>query len=358
MENLKEEFMGIALKTAQEAKNISYPNPMVGAILLKDGEIIGKGTTQEAGRNHAEISAIDDVKKNFPLGWGKKIKDSSLYVTLEPCSKTGRTPPCSEEIVKNKIKEVFIGSLDPSQNGMKKLEALDLKVESGILKKETDKHHRGFLTRINTKKPFVKCKIACSIDGGMALKNGESKWITSKASRNDAHQVRHESDAILTGIGTVLSDDPKMTVRHINTEKQPIVCVLDTELRLNGREEIFNRETNSYIFSKRDNKKINNQRVRVKTVDIKDGALNLKQILEILAEEGVSELMIEAGPKLVASFINEDLIDEYIFYLAPKVMGKNKISFLDFNKNLNNIALQFTKTAVLDCDLKIIARRT
>ena len=353
MEDQRKEFMGIALKLAKEAKDISFPNPMVGAVLVKNNEIIGKGNTKEPGNNHAEISAINDAKKNFPSSSEEKIKGSSLYVTLEPCSKQGRTPACTEEIIKNSIKEVIIGSSDPSQDGLKVLSNAGIKTQIGVLKDQTDDHHKGFLSRVERKRPYVRCKIACSLDGGVAFLNGESKWITSEKSRIDSHDLRKKSDAIITGIGTVIADDPKMTVRSKEVKKQPIVCVLDTKLKSKGTEKIYQRDSESFIFTKTNHKTINNKNIKIVEIDSKEGDINLRDTLEYLAKEGISELMLESGPSLVSSFIKENLIDEFIFYIAPKLMGKNKYKFLDLTPEIKELELKVIETQYIGNDLKL-----
>ena len=356
MKDRRKEFMEIALKLAKEAKDISFPNPMVGAILVKNNKIIGRGNTKEPGEDHAEKSAINDAKRNFPSSSEKKIKDSTLYVTLEPCSKRGRTPPCTEEIIKHSIKEVIIGSEDPSQDGVTVLSEAGIKTQIGILKDKTDDHHKGFLSRLKRNRPFIRCKIACTLDAGVAFLNGESKWITSEESRIDSHNLRSKSDAILTGIGTVIADNPSMTVRYNEVNKQPIICVLDTKLKSKGTEKIYKRESESFIFTKENHKNLENKDIKIVEISLEKEGLNLINILDYLAKEGVSEMMLESGPALVSSFIKKNLIDEYTFYIAPKIMGKNKISYLNLKEEIKELKLEVIETKHIGNDLKLVAR--
>ena len=202
-----------ALSVAEKARYIASPNPMVGAVIVKDNQIIGTGFTHKPGWDHAEIDAIKNVYKKFKNEASPKLNNSSIYVTLEPCSKQGRTPACTRAIIEEGIKEIYIGSKDPLQKGIEELKKAGLTVKSGLLEDKCNEFNRGFFSRIERQRPFVTCKIACSEDGGIGLATGGDKWITSKKSREDVHKLRAASDAILTGVGTVLADNPRLTVR-------------------------------------------------------------------------------------------------------------------------------------------------
>lgn len=354
-----------ALYIAQQALYIASPNPMVGAVIVKDGEVIGEGYTHSPGQDHAEVDAIKCVKKRFKDSAKEKLSGSNLYVTLEPCSKKGRTPACIKEIVEAGIEKVFIATEDPSQEGISSLRKAGIETKVGLYKEKAQELNKGFFMRIKENRPYVRCKIACSLDGGIALSNGESKWITSSESRLDVHKLRAASDAILTGIGTVLTDNPRMTVRiNIrkinNLIKQPKRYVVDSQLKLNGNENLIvdNFETTIFCNKKRIVPYLNPS-IKILEAPGKLNKVSLQKVMDHLNEEMCNYLMIESGPKLITSLIEQQLIDEFIFYIAPKLLGKNKIHFTQIESslaNLGTIRLEIQEIKRSGPDFKLVAK--
>lgn len=354
-----------ALSVAEKARYLASPNPMVGAVIVKDNKIIGTGFTHKTGKDHAEIDAIKNVYTKFKDKAATSLKNSSIYVTLEPCSEKGRTPPCTKSIIKEGIKEVYIGCNDPSQKGIEELKKAGLKVKSGLLEKECIELNRGFFSRINRNRPFVICKIACSLDGGIGLKTGGNKWITSKESRADVHKLRASSDAILTGIGTVLADNPQLTVRNKEFKRlgkgiHPKRYVLDSKLRLKGNENLLTDGVDTTIFCHK-LKKVGYQNSHVKIVEAsgKSKRVSLRKVMDYLNKEKCNYLMVEAGSKINTSFIASKLIDELIFYIAPTTLGKNKINFSEFESSFSNIGtihLELKEINEIGPDIKLVTK--
>ncbi len=354
MGSLHQEHMLSALSVAEKARYIASPNPMVGAVIVKDNKIIGSGFTHKPGCDHAEIDAIKDVHKKFKNEARQKLKNSSIYVTLEPCSKQGRTPACTQAIIEEGIQEIYIGSKDPLQTGIEELKKSGLKVTSGLLEDKCTEFNRGFFSRIERKRPFVTCKIACSADGGIGLTTGGDKWITSKKSREDVHKLRADSDAILTGVGTVLADNPRLTVRDKSLSKlegeiHPKRYVLDSSLRMKGNEHLLTDGLGVTIFCN-DLKKVSYDKPPIKIVEAagKSQRVSLRKVMDYLNKEECNTLMIEAGSKVNTSFIASKLVDEIIFYIAPIELGKDKINFSEFESS-------FSKIGTIDLELKEIS---
>ena len=364
MSDIHEKYMQRALIVAENAKYICSPNPMVGAVIVKNKKIIGEGFTHQPGKDHAEIDAIKDVKSKFKENSCSQLKGSSLYVTLEPCSKKGRTPPCTKEIIKAGIGKIFIASKDPMQSGLEELIKAGIKVETGICEKESNQQNRGFFSRINRSRPFITCKIACSVDGGIGTIKGEDKWITSKESRKDVHYLRAQSDAILTGIGTVIADNPQLNVRvkelkDLKVDLDPKRYVLDSNLRLKGNEVLLKDGGKTTVFCKQA-KNIKDLSPSVNIIEIPGNSkrVPIKNVLSFLNKENCNNLMIEAGKEINSSFINSKLIDEFIFYIAPKILGKDKINFSDFDcsfSNIGTIQLQINDIEEIGKDFKVTA---
>ena len=358
---LPKEHMQHALELAKRGIFSTTPNPMVGCIIVKNNQVIGKGWHIKAGHNHAEINALEDVKNNHGSASEELLLGSEVYVTLEPCSTTGRTPPCSEALIKAGVKKVYIAQEDTSQEGLESLRNANIEVEVGLLNDKAIRLNTGFFTRINEGRPFITCKIACSLDGGVALHNGESKWITCEESRKNAHQIRASSDAILTGIGTVLADDPSLTARidneeFINLNKQPLRCVVDSNLRMNGKEKILTDGHPTIIFTNRSEKKFKDQNVNTIAKPGDDNKVSLKDLTQHLGQMGINNLMLEAGPILVDAMIAANLIDRFIFYIAPKILGSGKLNFSKLEgsiKNLGTIELKIEEVDTIGEDLRL-----
>ena len=354
MKDLHQEHMLSALSVSEKARYVASPNPMVGAVIVKDNRIIGSGFTHKPGSDHAEIDAIKDVYKKFKNEASQKLNNSSIYVTLEPCSKQGRTPACTRAIIEEGIKEIYIGSKDPLQKGIEELKKAGLTVKSGLLEDKCNEFNRGFFSRIERQRPFVVCKIACSEDGGIGLTTGGHKWITSKKSREDVHKLRASSDAILTGVGTVLADNPRLTVRDkalskLEGEIHPRRYVLDSSLRMKGNEHLLTDGLGTTIFCN-DLKKVSYNKPPIKIIEAASESkrVSLQKVMDYLNKEECNTLMIEAGSKINTSFIASKLIDEIIFYIAPVKLGKDRINFSEFESS-------FSKIGTIDLELKEIS---
>lgn len=314
-----------AIQLAKKGWYTTRPNPRVGCVLVKDDKVIGRGWHQQAGQAHAEINALDDANG--------QAEGATAYVTLEPCSHFGKTPPCCDALIQAKVKRVVVAMLDPnplvSGQGIKRLKEAGIEVVSGVLEKEAFALNRGFIKRMTDNRPFIRCKMAASLDGQTALSSGDSKWITSTEARQDVQRLRAESCAILTGIGTVLADDPSMTVRDnkFNLISPPARIILDSQLKISTSAKILNGAGQVYVFTSEDQlgldkaKQLQQQGISLYGVDTQPLGLDLQQILSKLAELQFNEVLLETGKTLAGSMLSAALVDELIIYLAPKLMG-------------------------------------
>ncbi|WP_313904117.1 bifunctional diaminohydroxyphosphoribosylaminopyrimidine deaminase/5-amino-6-(5-phosphoribosylamino)uracil reductase RibD [Thalassotalea sp. PS06] len=333
------QYMQRAIELAKKGEYTTSPNPMVGCVLVKDGTVVGEGWHQKAGLGHAEVNALAIA--------GSNASQSTAYVTLEPCSHFGRTPPCSKALIEAGVKEVVIAMQDPnpqvSGRGIRMLEEAGIKTKVGLLEASARQVNVGFIKRMETGIPRVICKLASSLDGKIAMKSGESKWITSAESREDVQRLRARSCAVISGADTVITDDARLTVRYqqlgfaqqaIKTEyfRQPIRIVIDSQYRLHPDLALFNEP--SPIILIRINGKTQQEptwqdNVSVVEVDAAaNGKVDLAKMLEQLASHGVNNLLVEAGGKLASAFIQAQLVDELWLYQAPKLMGAEAISLL------------------------------
>ena len=324
------QFMHRALALAQEALYITSPNPRVGCVLINSaGVVIGEGHTQRVGEAHAEIVALAQAKlRGIPTNGG------TGFVTLEPCSHTGRTPPCTDALINAGIKRLVVSLMDPnplvSGNGFERLRASGIQVDVGLGEETSRLLNAGFIKRMTKGLPFVRLKIASSLDGGTALHNGKSQWITGPKAREHAHTWRARSCAILSGIGTVLSDDPSLNVRLIPTSRQPKLVLVDTNLDTPPNAALFKEKREVIIYCAHQNPdkvKILNQLGATvvqmpKTSD--PNHVDLKNMLRDLGKREINELHVEAGAGLNSSFIQANLVDEFLIYLAPLILGDAK----------------------------------
>ncbi|NIP29417.1 MAG: bifunctional diaminohydroxyphosphoribosylaminopyrimidine deaminase/5-amino-6-(5-phosphoribosylamino)uracil reductase RibD, partial [Candidatus Dadabacteria bacterium] len=340
MASLKDiEFMKKALKLAKLGEGNTSPNPMVGAVVVKKGEIIGRGYHRKAGLPHAEIEAFNDA-----VNKGHILKGSTLYVTLEPCCHLDkRTPPCTEAIMHEGIRKVFVGTLDPnpkvSGNGVDYLKGKGIKVESGILEEDCRNINEFFNSYIVNKIPFVVLKMASTIDGKIASKTGDSKWIGSPEQRKIAHELRSKVDGVLVGINTVLKDDPQLNVRISKKNiTQPVPIVLDSKLRIPLNSNIFKIHDKSIIVTTSENRskvrKLENVgAVVLKVRSNKEGMISIKDLLRRLGKMEFSSILIEGGSQVGASFLKQKLVDKVNFFISPRIIGGDGISMIgDLNK--------------------------
>ena len=369
-------YMEIAIKLAERGKGGTNPNPMVGAIIVKDGKIISSGYHRQAGLNHAEIEAINNASQS--------LESSTMYTTLEPCTSQGKTPPCVNEIVKHKLKEIIIGCIDPNPKvngrGIEFLKKAEIKVKSGLLKNKIEQQNEVFFKQIKTGIPFICCKIASSIDGKLAAKSSDSRWITSERSRMQVQDLRKEYGCILTGINTVLNDNPylfprkniKYSYKNYGSQKFYRV-ILDSNLRINLDSNIvktsnlvktivFIEDKNKSKFTGKIKKlKENNIDVLPVNKDIVEPAgLDILKILKILYKKyEITSILLECGPALITSFLKRNLIDKFIFYFAPKIIGGdsdyNMFTDLGINKIKDSINLRFENIKRIGSDIVITA---
>jgi diaminohydroxyphosphoribosylaminopyrimidine deaminase/5-amino-6-(5-phosphoribosylamino)uracil reductase len=321
-------FMKLAMGLALKAKGRTSPNPSVGALVVKDGRIIGRGYHKKAGLSHAEVIALDEA--------GRRAKGSSLYVTLEPCAHFGRTPPCVDRIIKAQVKEVIVGMIDPNPinngKGIKILKQHSIKVHAGFLEEELSRINEAFIKYITKRIPFVTVKVAESLDGKIATKTGDSKWITSDRSRGYAHRLRSDYDAIMVGVNTILRDNPKLDAWF--SDRQPIKVILDSQLSTHSQAQVFSRNAEVIIVTlpispgqETENRRILSEKAKILEVKGKAGQINLKDMMNKLAQAGITNILVEGGGMLIGSLFDEGLVDRVLFFISPKVIGgKDAIS--------------------------------
>jgi diaminohydroxyphosphoribosylaminopyrimidine deaminase/5-amino-6-(5-phosphoribosylamino)uracil reductase len=312
-------YMELTLKIAEKGKGFVSPNPLVGCIIVKRGKIVGRGYHKHYGGEHAEINAIKNA--------GKKVANSTMYINIEPCSHWGKTPPCTEKIVEAGVREVVIGMHDPNPlvEGFKELKFRGIKTKIGILEEQAKKLNEVYIKYMKTKRPFVILKVAMSMDGKIATKTGDSKYITGREARRYIHQLRSELDAVMVGINTVLKDNPRLTPR-LAKGKDPIKIVVDTELRMPMKCNLMKQPSKLIIATtkKASKAKINKfyQRgVNVIVLNSKRGMVDLKELMKELGKKEITSVMIEGGAELNSSAIKDKVADKLLIFTAPKLVG-------------------------------------
>lgn len=314
-------WMARALQLARKGLYTTDPNPRVGCVLVRDGQVVGEGWHERAGQPHAEARAIAAA--------GAAARGATAFVTLEPCNHFGRTPPCSDALVSAGVARVVYALDDPNPEvagqGAARLRAHAIEVECGLMAEEAEVLNAGYLKRRRTGMPFVRVKLAASLDGRTALASGESRWITSTAARTDAQYGRARSSVILTGVGTILADDPALNVRIPESDRQPLRVVLDSQLRTPSDSRVINREGSVLVIGAQDHagrrESLQRQGVEVAIVPGPGGRPDLPAVLSLLAARGANEVWVEAGAMLAGAFINAGLYDELVIYLAPTLLG-------------------------------------
>ena len=320
--------MAHALRLAERGVYTTQPNPRVGCVIAHGDEVIGTGFHQRAGEPHAEVHALREA--------GVRARGATAYVTLEPCAHHGRTPPCADALVAAGVARVVIAAEDPfpqvAGRGIDRLRAAGIATETGLLRERARELNCGFLSRLERGRPFVRVKLAMSLDGRTALANGESKWITGEAARRDVQRWRARSSAILTGSGTVLADDPRLTVRLPQDEAfmPPLRVVLDRQLRTPAGSQVLDGGAPTLVLHGAAATCADDGFARVErmTVPTRDNLLDLRAVLALLAGRGCNEVQVEAGPALCGALFAAGLVDELLLYIAPLLLGDSALPLL------------------------------
>lgn len=354
--------MALALAWAAKGMFITAPNPRIGCVIVKDGVVIGAGHTQPAGQAHAEIQALRDAAAR-----GNDVRGATAYVTLEPCSHHGRTPPCSDALVAAGLGRVVAAMVDPNPlvagRGLAQLAAAGIDVASSLMAREAHELNIGFFSRMQRGRPWVRLKTAASLDGTTALDNGESQWITGPEARADGHAWRARASAILTGIGTVKADNPQLTVRGIDLPRQPRRIIVDSRLDIDLSAAILQGDPCWIVAASPDPAKMDALKSvghEVILLPNAAGKVDLAALMLELGRREINELHIEAGGKLNASLVREGCVDELLVYLAPSLIGPGQgmfalpaLAHLDQKRSLT-----FHAVSQVGPDLRILARFT
>jgi len=315
------EFMARALTLARRGFYTTDPNPRVGCVLVKDGEIVGEGWHERAGEPHAEVNALTQA--------GDKARGATAYVTLEPCCHTGRTPPCTDALIAAGVSRVVAAMQDPNPlvagQGLNALAGAGIQAENGLLRPQAEVINPGFISRMRDKRPYVRVKLAVSIDGKTAMANGESKWITGEAARADVQRLRARSSAILTGSGTVLSDDPSLNVRDMDIGRQPMRVIVDANLSTPETARMLQLDGITLIATATEEPDLSemlvNAGAEIILLPAGPNKVDLPALMQHLAAREVNEILVEAGSTLCGSLLESELVDELVIYIAPHIMG-------------------------------------
>lgn len=319
-------YMSRAIALARKGTLTTSPNPNVGCVLVKDNQVIGEGWHQRAGEPHAEINALKQAKES-----GNTAEGATVYVTLEPCCHQGKTPPCTEALIEAKVERVVAAMVDPHDKvagkGLEQLSQAGIKVENGLLEQQAKDLNPGFIKRMRTGLPYVTCKLAMSLDGRTAMASGESKWITSEAARLDVQQLRARSDAILTGAGTILADDPAMTVRLEGVEKQPVRVVVDTNLSTPANARLLKEPGTTLLMTCSSDEDVKQTLIatgaKIHEMPFCNKVVDLESVLKQLGEMSLNHVLLETGATLSGAMLKAGLVDELVIYIAPVIMGSD-----------------------------------
>ncbi len=349
--------MARALELAARGLYTVSPNPRVGCVIVREGHVVGEGWHRRAGEAHAEVAALADAREH-----GRDVQGGTLYVTLEPCNRFGRTPPCVDALIEAGVARVIVAAHDPNPaqaGGTARLRAHGVAVDIGLLEAEADALNVGFVSRYRRGLPWVRSKIAASIDGRTALANGNSQWITRAAARADGHAWRARACAVLTGVGTVLHDDPRLDVREVPTTRQPLRVVVDRHADTPAHARIL-AEGNALVITA--GARNDGWPAGTETVAMPDGAgrVDLDAMLRELARRGINELHVETGAKLNGALLRAGLIDELVIYVAGAVIGDPARGMFEFETPLASldarVALEWTSVERIGDDLRVVAR--
>ncbi len=352
------QWMARALRLAERGLYTTSPNPRVGCVLVNKNKVVGEGWHERAGEPHAEVHALRAA--------GKLARGATVYVTLEPCSHHGRTPPCADALIAAGVSRVVAAMQDPNPlvagQGLQKLRAAGIETECGLMEAAARELNIGFVARMTRGMPWVRSKIAASLDGRTALANGTSKWITGDAARRDVQHWRARSCAVLTGIGTVLADDPQLNVREITGARQPLRVVLDRELRISPNAKILQDGKALIYTASSDTAK--QQAIKACGAEVvvlagADGKVDLPAVLHDLGKRGINEVLVEAGRTLNGALLKAGLVDELVLYLAPQLLGDAARGLADLGELTQlqqRVALQWNDVRQVGGDLRIVAK--
>lgn len=355
------EYMKRALQLAEKARGFTSPNPMVGAVIVKKDRIIGEGYHKVCGDWHAEVNAFNSATEN--------VEGATMYVTLEPCSHTGKTPPCADKIVEKKLGRVVVAALDPnplvSGRGIEKIKNAGIEVQTGLLADESIKLNEVFMKYIVTKRPFVVYKSAVTLDGKIATVKGESQWISNEESRRRVHMLRHFYSGIMVGINTVINDEPMLNCRTEGCTS-PVRIILDSSLKIPFECNLVQtaEKYKTIVATLQDENCIKacmlkQMGVQIITIKEKNGRLDLEHLMGILGEIGIDSILIEGGGTLAFSAFNQDIVDKVIYYIAPKIFGgtdaKTSVEGNGFGEISKAVKLKDITTEMVESDICVTA---
>lgn len=354
-------WMSLALSWAEKAMYITTPNPRVGCVIVNaQGVLLGAGHTQPAGQAHAEMMALQDAESQ-----GHFVAGATAYVTLEPCSHQGRTGPCSDALIHAGLSRLVVAVQDPNPqvngNGIARLRQAGIQVDVGVLEDKAKSLNPGFFKRMTQGLPWMRLKVAASLDGQTALTNGESQWITSPSARQDGHAWRARSCAVLTGIGTVLEDDPQLNVRDIDTPRQPSLVIVDSKLQTPLNAKLWHAERKVWIYcaTKDTDRKaaIEAKGASVTCLPNAQGKVDLRALVHDLGKKAINEVHIEAGFKLNGSLLAAGLVDELLVYLAPLLIGQGlgMANLRSFESLSQALKLDIQNVTTIGDDVRLIA---
>ncbi|MEJ5186146.1 MAG: bifunctional diaminohydroxyphosphoribosylaminopyrimidine deaminase/5-amino-6-(5-phosphoribosylamino)uracil reductase RibD [Candidatus Geothermincolales bacterium] len=356
-------FMKMALMLARKGSGMTHPNPMVGAVVVKDGQVVGKGYHRGPGTPHAEVMALREA--------GERSIGSTLYVNLEPCNHHGRTPPCTHAILESRVSRVVMAMRDPNPHvrggGAERLRKAGLAIEEGVLQREAAELNRSYLSLVLRGRPWVTVKMAATADGKAAAPDGSSRWITGEEARRAVHRLRRECDAIMVGIGTAIADDPELTVRMVplRSANPPLRVVVDSRLRLpEGNRLAKGGFPPVMVVVSRGHDRERAELLRKRGVEVvecgDEEKVDLSELLRLLGDRGVAHLLVEGGPELVGAFFRQGLVDEVLLFLAPRVLGniraRDWITGLDIASLEEALELEWIEARRAGRDLVLRAR--
>jgi diaminohydroxyphosphoribosylaminopyrimidine deaminase/5-amino-6-(5-phosphoribosylamino)uracil reductase len=351
-------FMARALELAERGLYTTSPNPRVGCVIVRDGAIVGEGWHERAGGPHAEVSALEAA--------GARARGASAYVTLEPCVHQGRTSPCTEALIASGVSRVAAAVQDPNPlvggRGLARLREAGIVSDVGLMEEEARELNIGFASRMTRGRPWVRMKVAASLDGKTALNNGRSRWITGEAARRDGHHWRARACGVLTGIGTVRDDDPQLTVRDVATSRQPLRVIVDSRLELPHTARVLGGGRVLVAAAREDSGAITALREKgaeVVVIPNRAGKVELPELMRELARREMNEVHVEAGHRLNGSLVAEGLVDELVVYLAPTVLGDAARGMFDLPE-LADLAgrrpVSIRDVRMIGADIRIVAR--